>query len=130
MTSPSTLILDLGLARRLEMAEARAAVDSSEALRRRRPESADVEAIGGGYAVYCGANSPLTQAAGLGLSGPVSDEEFARLEAFYRTRKEPVRVETCPLADAGLIKQFGKHSYRVTEFSNVIARPKTGDRWP
>src|SRR4029077_8003598 len=52
----------------------------------------------------------------------VSEEEFDRLEEFYRSRKEPVRVETCPLADASLIEQFGKHHYRVTEFTNVMAR--------
>jgi GNAT superfamily N-acetyltransferase len=118
----TTLILDLALARRLELAEAQAAVDSAEALRRGRVDSgAAVEPIAGGYAVYCGAGSPLTQAVGLGLAGPVSEEDFARLEEFYRARQEPVRVETCPLADASLIGQFGKHAYRVTEFTNVMA---------
>jgi ribosomal protein S18 acetylase RimI-like enzyme len=59
----------------------------------------------------------------MGLDGPVSEEEFDRLENFYRSRSEPVRVETCPLADASLIGHFGKHGYRVTEFSNVMALP-------
>ena len=128
----TTLILELALARRLELAEAQAAVDSAEALRRRRADSgAAVEPIAGGYAVYCGAGSPLTQAVGLGLGGPVSEEEFARLEEFYRVRQEPVRVETCPLADASLIEQFGKHGYRVTEFTNVMARLiKDCASWP
>jgi ribosomal protein S18 acetylase RimI-like enzyme len=56
------------------------------------------------------------------LDGAVSQEEFDRLEEFYRSRSESVRVETCPLADASLIEQFGKHHYRVTEFTNVMAR--------
>jgi GNAT superfamily N-acetyltransferase len=82
--------------------------------------------VAGGFAIYCGANSPVTQAVGLGLSGPVSDEEFERLEEFYRSRHEPVRVETCPLADHSLIEHFGRNGYRVTEFSNVMARSLAG----
>jgi GNAT superfamily N-acetyltransferase len=116
-------LLDVTLARRIEMAEAQAAVDSAETLERLRPGAgAAVEQIAGGFAVYCGTSSPVTQAVALGLDGPVTEEQFARLEEFYRTRKEPVRVETCPLADASLVEQFGKHGYRVTEFSNVMAR--------
>jgi GNAT superfamily N-acetyltransferase len=116
--------LTLELARRIELAEAHAAVEGAETLRRLRPESgAAVERIAGGFAVYCGANSPITQAVGLGLDGPVSEEEFDHLEHFYRSRKEPVRVEACPLADPSFIEQFGKRGYRVTEFTNVMTLP-------
>ncbi len=120
----TALLLDLALARRIELAEAQAAVDCAEALGRLRTEiGAVVQAVAGGFAVYCGANSPVTQAVGLGLDGPVSDEEFDRLEEFYRSRQEPVRVETCPLADHTLIEQFSQRGYRVTEFTNVMAVP-------
>jgi len=121
MTAP---ILDLALARRVELAEAHAAVDCAEALERMRPGGVGaVERIAGGFAIYCGAGSPVTQAVGLGLDGAVSEEEFDRLEEFYRSRNEAVRVETCPLADASLIRHFGERAYRVTEFSNVMALP-------
>jgi GNAT superfamily N-acetyltransferase len=119
----SEILLSEELARRIELAEAQAAVEAAMMLKQTRPESgAAVESIAGGFAVYCGANSPITQAVGLGLSGPVNEEEFDKLESFYKSRQEPVRVETCPLADASLIEQFGKHGYRVTEFSNVMVR--------
>jgi GNAT superfamily N-acetyltransferase len=119
--------LNLALARRIELAEAQAAAGAAEALEQLRPEAGvAVERIGGGVAVYCGANSPVTQAVGLGLDGPVSREEFERLEAFYFSRREPVRVETCPLADPSLIEHFGKYHYHVTEFTNVMARPLCG----
>jgi GNAT superfamily N-acetyltransferase len=129
------LVLNLELARRIELAEAQAAVDCADALDRLRPGSgAAVQVIGGGFAVYCGANSPVTQALALGLDGPVSDEEFDGLEEFYHRRNEPVRVETCPLADSSLIEQFGRRNYRVTEFSNVMARPlsaqDSANAWP
>jgi len=126
--------LNLELARRIELAEGQAAADGAEALERLRPQSgAAVERVAGGFAVYCGANSPITQAVALGLDGSVSDEEFDGLEEFYRSRKEPVRVETCPLADPSLIEQFGRRNYRVTEFSNVMARslcaPDSSNAW-
>ena len=128
------LLLESPLARRIELAEAQAAVETAEALELSRPGSgAAVEKVAGGFAVYCGTNSPLTQAVALGLNGPVSEEEFERLESFYRTRNELVRVETCPLADPSLIEHFGKRNYRVTEFTNVMARPinrNGAELWP
>lgn len=124
MTAP---LLNIELARRIELAEAQAAVGGAETMKRLRPDrGAAVESIAGGFAIYCGANSPTTQAVGMGLDGPVSEEEFDRLENFYRHRAEAVRVETCPLADASLIGHFGKRGYRVTEFSNVMALPLDG----
>lgn len=121
------LFLTLELARRIETAEAQAAVECAEALERFRPGSGGaVRRIAGGFAVYCGKNSPVTQAVGMGLDGPVSADEFDRLEEFYRSREETVRVETAPLADATFVAQFGARGYRVTEFSNVMARPING----
>jgi len=117
-------LLGLELAREIEMAEAVAAVDCAERLRAASPNGEGaVEAVAGGYAVYCGANSPVTQAVGLGLNGPVSKEEFDKLEEFYFGRNEPVRVETCPLADGTLIEHYRERGYGVTEFSNVMVRP-------
>jgi GNAT superfamily N-acetyltransferase len=120
----TSLMLDLGLSRRIESAEAHAAAAAAEALAKLRPDAGvAVSKIAGGYAVYCGANSPVTQAVGLGLNGAVTEDEFDALEQFYASREEPVRAETSPLADTSLIEQFGKRKYRVTEFTNVMARP-------
>jgi acetyltransferase (GNAT) family protein len=122
------LLLNLELARRVEHAEAQAAVECAEALGRFRPASgAAVRRVAGGFAVYCGKDSPITQAVGMGLDGPVNAEEFERLEEFYRSRGEPVRVETSPLADVSFVEQFGQRGYRVTEFSNVMARQVSPD---
>jgi GNAT superfamily N-acetyltransferase len=115
-------MLTQDLARRIELAEAQAAVSCAETSDGTPADGRAVMSIAGGFAVYCGANSPVTQAVGLGLNGPVSEQEFEQLEQFYRSRQEPVRVEVCPLADASLIEHFGGNGYRVTEFSNVMAR--------
>jgi GNAT superfamily N-acetyltransferase len=123
----TALILDLALARRIELAEAHAAANCANAVDvLPSGVAAAVERVAGGFAIYCGAGSPVTQAVGLGLDGPVSEGEFDRLEEFYRSRSEAVRVETCPLADASLIRYFGERGYRVTEFSNVMALPLDG----
>jgi GNAT superfamily N-acetyltransferase len=117
-------LLSLELAREIELAEAHAAVACAERLTAAHGNCAGaVASVAGGYAVYCGANSPVTQAVGLGLNGAVSKEEFDRLEEFYFSRKEPVRVETCPMADGSLIEQYRERGYHVSEFSNVMVRP-------
>jgi GNAT superfamily N-acetyltransferase len=117
-------LLSLELAREIELAEADAAVACAERLKAAHGDGAGaVSAVAGGYAVYCGANSPVTQAVGLGLDGAVCKEEFDRLEEFYFSRKEPVRVETCPMADASLIEHYRERGYHVSEFSNVMVRP-------
>lgn len=117
-------LLSLELAREIEQAEAEAAVACAERLLAKHGSGAGaVAAVAGGYAIYCGANSPVTQAVALGLSGAVSKEEFDRLEEFYFSRREPVRVETCPLADATLIEHYRERGYHAIEFSNVMVRP-------
>jgi len=118
-----TPLLSLELAQEIEIAEAEAAVDCAERLRSAPNGEGAVSPVAGGYAIYCGANSPVTQAVGLGLNGPVSKEEFDNLEQFYFSRNEPVRVETCPLADMTLIEHYRERGYGVTEFSNVMVRP-------
>jgi GNAT superfamily N-acetyltransferase len=127
-------LLSLELAREIELAEGRAAVACAENLIASQGNGAGaVSAVAGGYAVYCGANSPVTQAVGLGLDGEVSKEAFDRLEEFYFSRKEPVRVETCPMADGSLIEQYRERGYHVSEFSNVMVRPvekSTGVSFP
>lgn len=128
-----TTVLDLELAREIELAEAQAAVGCAEMMATMDSGSiAGAEQIGGGHAVYCGSDNPVTQAVGLGLSGPVSVEEFDRLEHFYFSRNEPVRVETCPLAHPTLLHFYRERGYYVSEFSNVMVRPlcREADSWP
>lgn len=118
------LLLTLDLAREIELAEAQAAVACADMVATvQSKQAAAVEKVAGGYAVYCGADNPVTQAVALGMQGPVSSEEFNQLEQFYFDRHEPVRVETCPLADPSLFELYRDRGYHVTEFSNVMARP-------
>src|SRR5262249_24220542 len=96
----------------------------AEALGTLRPDiGVAIAQIGGGFAVYCGANSPVTQAVGIGLNGAVGTSEFAELERFFASRNGPVRGQTPPPLCPSLIRIFGKSRYRVTEFTNVMAMP-------
>jgi GNAT superfamily N-acetyltransferase len=117
--------VDMDLARRLELAghpDCRTEDhDSIGIAHRGRPGDARI-AVGGGIAEFRGINSPVTQAEGLGLSGPVSDEDFERLEEFYRSRGSAVMMEVCPMADASFIEALGKRGYRVIEFTNMLIR--------
>src|SRR5579864_9824581 len=101
------LFVDAALARRLELAEAEGGASCGVALARKRPESgACVETIAGGRAVFTGVGSPLSQATGVGLDGPVTAEEFVRLEDFFFSRGAAVNVETSPHADASLFAHY------------------------
>jgi GNAT superfamily N-acetyltransferase len=116
---------DMELARRLELAghpdclsEGNEGIDP---LQSKRPGDIRI-AVGGGIAEFRGVNSPVTQAEGLGLNGPVSQEDMERMEKFYRCRGSAVFIEVCPMADPSFIEMLGKRGYRVIEFSNMLIR--------
>lgn len=104
--------VDLTLAKRLEMITARSG-----------QECADVSAeIAGGIATFSGIDSPITQAFGVGLFGPVSEAELDRLEDFFFSRNAPVALELCPYIHPSLIWLLKSRSYHLEEFSNVLVR--------
>jgi GNAT superfamily N-acetyltransferase len=118
------MFADLALARRVEAAQARAGMDYARALARRKPHGgATWESLAGGCAVFAGVDSPLTQAAGMGLSGPVAEAELERLDRFFHGRGAAARVELCPLADPSLLDGLGRRGYRPVEFENVLVLP-------
>lgn len=76
--------------------------------------------IAGGYAFYAGEDSPLNQAVGLGLHGPVLASEFEAFEEFFRSRNSPAQLVLSPLADVSLMQMASERGYRVTEFNSVL----------
>src|ERR1039458_5548821 len=71
---------DAALARRLEAAEAANAKGCTA-----WPPGSAVLDVGGGCAIFVGAGSPLSQAVGIGLNGPVGAPDLDRLAAFFLT---------------------------------------------
>jgi GNAT superfamily N-acetyltransferase len=115
---------DQDLARRVEEAWAYLGVENARAQARLHPGSgASAMAIGGGYAVFMGPGSPLSQVQGVGLYGPVDDDEFERMEAFYLERGSPVQLELASLADATLLPILSRRGYQAYEQTHVLVRP-------
>jgi len=118
------MFADLALARRLELGEAQIAVEFAEAYAANHTEPvAMCIAIGGGQAAFAGAASPLTQAIGLGMNGPVSAADLDQLEDFYFSREASVHVHLCPLADVSLTDLLCQRGYRISEYNSVLFRP-------
>ncbi|MEW6509491.1 MAG: GNAT family N-acetyltransferase [Bacteroidota bacterium] len=117
-------IADLQLARRLESTDAWVSILAAQIHAQLHPDSASVaEPIAGGHAVFTGVGSPLTQAIGIGLKGPVTESDMERLEAFFEVRGSPTQIELCPLADPTLMEQLSLRGYRLRSFSNMLVRP-------
>lgn len=128
------LFADLTLARRLEMTDALAGVEFARSWARLNSFAGEVFLpVAGGLAGFGGIDSPVTQAFGLGLNGPVTEADMAGMEEFYRAHGSPVNIETCPLADPSLLKLLNERGYTPIEYSNVFTRELTdGDSraWP
>lgn len=118
---------DLGLARRLEAAEAAGAAAAAEAWLRLDPAAdAAVLGVGGGVAAFLGVGSPLTHAMGVGVAGPVTGADVEAVEEFYRARGSGASFELSPLADFGLFETLGRRGYRIVELATVLAREVAG----
>ena len=115
---------DQDLARRVEEAWAYLGVENARAQARLNPDSGATSLpIGGGFAVYMGPGSPLSQVQGVGLYGPVGDDELEQMEAFYRERRSPVQLELASLADPTLLAILSRRGYRACEQTHVLVRP-------
>jgi GNAT superfamily N-acetyltransferase len=114
---------DLDLARRLELTEGHgnAAFVESQALR--DPESgATWQRIGGTFAMFAGAGSPITQTFGLGMHEPLVDGDLDAIEQFFKTRGSPVFHEVCPLAGVEVYGKLASRGYQPMELSSVMFR--------
>lgn len=121
---------DLALARRMEGAEAANAFRLMRGTMEIDPARGwDAEHFLGGCAMFGGVGSPVTHLLGGGVNGPVTEEEFDRLQEFFRRRGSPCLIDLCPLADPSVVEQIFKRGYKVIEFNNLLARV-IGDEVP
>lgn len=116
------------LAQRVEALEIAASDACLEAMLVLHPASgATFVEIAGGRAFYFGPMSPLSQALGVGMQGPVEAAEFDRLEAFYLSRGSPVAISLCPHAHPSVLEHLFQRRYRIAHFEHVLERELTGE---
>jgi len=115
---------DLALARRLERAEATSNAAAVDARARVIPESGAVwTEVAGAYAMFDGAESPLTQTFGLGMFQPPTAADLTAIETFFAERGAPAHHEVSPLADAATVPLLVERGYQPFEFTSVLYRP-------
>jgi GNAT superfamily N-acetyltransferase len=105
---------DMALARRIEAGHAHSARISTPGV--------SIEEVGGGWAIFHRVDSPVTQAIGLGMRGPVESRDLDRLEAFYHSQGSAAIIDQCTLADPSFVTMIHERGYMVREITNVLAR--------
>jgi hypothetical protein len=105
---------DMALARKLEAGHAHSAAVSTTGV--------SVKELGGGWAIFHQVGSPVTQAIGVGMNGPVESGELDRLEAFFHDRASAAIIDLCALADPGLLPMLQERGYVIREITNVLVR--------
>jgi len=112
---------DRELAKRLERAEGDACREFAQARARLYPESgAAWMECAGAYAVFDGADSPVTQTFGLGLFEDATPGALDTMEEFFLSRGAPVVHEVSPLAGVPTLALLCERGYRPVELSSVL----------
>lgn len=112
---------DQNLARQIERAEARSNAAFVEERAKMYPASdACWTQIAGVYAMFDGAESPLTQTFGLGVFDEITNAEMERLEAFFAKHDAPVFHDVSPLANASILPLLNSRGYQPIELTSVL----------
>jgi ribosomal protein S18 acetylase RimI-like enzyme len=110
------MFADVALACRIELAESRLAAALAGAA---DAPAAAIREVGGGIAALVGPGSPMNKIVGLGFA-PLDSGVLAEVEASWREREEPVRIELCALADPDVLALLAARGYQLMAFENVL----------
>jgi hypothetical protein len=122
---------DKSLSEKLERTEAVASAAFVEARAALEPEcGAGWIGVGGTYAMFDSAESPITQTFGLGMFGDVTVEDLGELETFFTDRGARVNHEVSPLAGPVLLGMLYERGYRPIELTSVMYRELEGEKSP
>ncbi|MBT5872404.1 MAG: hypothetical protein HOH43_03205, partial [Candidatus Latescibacteria bacterium] len=115
---------DLSLARRIELMEGIINSGFVEARAELFPQTgAAWIRVCGGYSLFDGPHSPVTQTFGLGLFDEVTDGHLDEIEAFYFDRNTDVNLEVCPLPNHQLHLKLSQRGYDPIELTSILYRP-------
>lgn len=116
-----SVFADAALAARIDRAEARMCAGIASFVSAGQPEArSTVIPISGGLAVFVSPSSPVNKVIGLALETPLDLEALDQIEAAWRSRKEPVRVELSVLSDPSVGGALTDRGYRLHGFENVL----------
>lgn len=95
----------------------------ADARRRIVPDSgAEWIECAGSYAIFDGADSPVTQTFGLGLFEQLTAAALDAIERFFLDRGAPVLHEVSPFAGVATVDLLCARNYRPFEISHVLYR--------
>jgi len=125
---PDLPLVTLDLARRIE----RIGVDDLAAFAAEARVSgiypdAAVFRTGGGAACWYSPGNIVNGSFGLGMNGPVEQEEIAAVIAFFEERGEAASVDVCPYADPAVRRWLAGYGFVATGFETVLYQPLSGD---
>lgn len=115
--------IDLNLARKFELTEARIGESLVHSMQQRMPQAGAVSIhVAGGIATFTGIDSPISQVIGAGFDASISETELDRLEDFFRMRGAPAILELSSFAAPSFVEMLNRRGYTVVEFSHVLCR--------
>ena len=122
------MFADRNLGARIDRAEGRLCARLAASVRSRGAGGAGVAGvamlapISGGTAIYAGPQSPMNKVIGLGFDTGLDPVALGEIEARWRERDEPVRIELSTLVDPAIAGELSDRGYRLRGFENVLAR--------
>ena len=118
------------MSRELEGAEAATSRAFCETAAKMYPGT-EVRAIpcGGGVGLHYGPADPLNAVKGVGLNGPVAEEDWNALEKAFRNAGSPVVVDLSPLADEKFVAMLSARGYSIGSFETVLFRHLNDGSW-
>lgn len=109
------MFLNLALAQRIENDLRVGNQQLMETWKRLDPEASVASlAMGDVLAIYAGPNSPVNEAVGLGMGGPVEAATLDAVEKFYREVDCPVLIRACALANPSVLALTSERGYVLT----------------
>jgi hypothetical protein len=114
--------MDRALARRLERTEGAMGASFTSVRHQLAAPGATWRDFDGTYAVFDGAESPMTQTFGLGVFAPTTPASIEGIEAFFTDRGAAALHEVSPLAGIETIALLVARGYQPIELSTVLVQ--------
>ena len=112
------LFADPPLAARIDRAEAQLCAD----LARAASSDAIVRPLAGGLAICAKRGSPVNKVIGVGFGEVLRDDDLDAIEAEWRAREEPLRIELSALAEAENGTVLTRRGYQLIGFEHELGR--------